>query len=98
MIKFQVTNPNFTTRNWNDKTTGQPRSMRIQTILAFIPDSQGKTETYDKIEMILNDNQNPLEVGIYTLTPECLYLDRNGRLQVSLQHLRNINQKLHAAA
>ena len=98
MIKLQVTDPNFQERNWIDKITGKPRSMRIQTILAYLPDSNGKTDTYDKIEMILNENQNPLEVGLYTLTPQCLYLDRNGRLQVSLQHLQNTSQKLHAAA
>lgn len=93
MIKFQVTNPNFATRNWNDKTTGQPRSMRIQTVLAFLPDSQGKTDTYDKIEMILNENQNPLEVGLYQLTAQCVYLDRNGRLQVSLANLQPLQPK-----
>lgn len=98
MIKFQVTNPNFDERKWNDKTTGLPRSMRIQTLLAYLPDNQGKTDTYDKVEMILNDNQNPLAVGFYTLTPQCVYLDRNGRLQIGLQNLQPIPAKLSAAA
>ena len=93
MIKFQVTNPNYDLRKWNDKTTGLPRSMRIQTLLAYLPDSSGKSDTYDKIEMILNDNQNPFEVGIYTLTPECIYLDRNGRLQIGLTNLQPIPNK-----
>jgi hypothetical protein len=97
MIKFQVTNPDIITRNWNDKVTGQPRSMRIQTLLAFLPDLQGKTDTYDKIEMILQDNQNPLPVGFYQLTPQCIYLDRNGRLQVGLSYLQPMQQKLATA-
>lgn len=98
MIKLQVTDPNFTERKWNDKVTGQPRSMRIQTILAYLPDSNGKTDTYDKIEMILNEDQNPFPVGIYTLTPQCIYLDRNGRMQLGLSNIQPIQQKLASAA
>lgn len=98
MIKFQVTNPDYLTRKWNDKITGDLRSMRIQTLLAFLPDSQGKTDTYDKVEFILNDSQNPYPIGLYTFSPSSFYLDRNGRLQISLSNLVPVLNKQLAAA
>lgn len=100
MIRLQVKNPNFNKREWTDKTTGERRSMRIQQVLAYMVDSTGNIdETPDKIEVILNENQNPFEVGNYQLTPQCLYLDRNGRIQVSLTNMKLIPaQKLQSAA
>lgn len=99
MIRFQVKNPNVTVREWNDRTTGQPRSMRIQQVLAFLTNSQGQVDdTPDKVEMILNNNQQPLEAGYYQLTPDCIYLDRNGRLQVSLSNIKPLAQPQKASA
>ena len=98
MIKFQVKNATPVTRNWIDKSTGERRSMRIQQLLAYLPDSQGKTEDYDKIEVILRDQQNPYEVGFYQLTPASIYLDRNSRLQIGLNNLQPMQNKLAAAA
>lgn len=99
MIKLQVKNPNFTTRTWNDRTTGQPRSMRIQQVLAYLVNSDGQPDdTPDKLEVILNENQAPFPVGFYQLTPSCVYLDRNNRLQIGLSNMQPIAQKTQAAA
>ena len=94
MIKIEIKDGAAIERKWNDKVTGKPRSMRIQTCLVYLPNSQGVVDgTYDKIESILNDNQNPHPVGIYTLSPNCFYLDRNGRLQVSLSNIEKFQPK-----
>ena len=98
MIRIQVKNAHPVERNWIDKTTGERRSMRIQTMLVYLPDAQGKTEDYDKVEHILSDKANPFEVGFYTLTPQCIYLDRNGRMQISLGNIQLVQSKLSAAA
>ena len=98
MIKIQVKNNIPITRNWIDKTTGEQRSMRIQTLLVYLPDAQGKMDDYDKVEHILSDKAQPFDVGFYTLTPSCLYLDRNGRLQIGLGNIQPIQQKLATAA
>lgn len=93
MIRFQVKNAQPLTRNWIDKTTGEKRSMRIQQLLVYLPDSFGKTDDYDKIEVILRDEQNPYDVGFFQLSPQSIYLDRNGRLQVGLNNLIPLQQK-----
>ena len=98
MIRIQVKNPTPITRNWKDKTTGELRSMRIQQLLVYLPDAFGKTDDYDKIEVILRDNQNPYEIGNYQLSPLCVYLDRNSRLQIGLNNIVPMQTKLAAAA
>lgn len=100
MIRLQVKNGNYTERKWIDKTTGEQRSMRIQQVLAYMVDSTGNVDdTPDKIEVILNEKQNPFDIGNYQLTPQCLYLDRNGRIQVSLTNMKLLPAKqLQAAA
>lgn len=98
MIKIQVKNNIPVTRNWTDKTTGEQRSMRIQTLLIYLPDPTGKMEDYDKVEHILADKANPFDIGFYTLVPQCIYLDRNGRLQIGLGNIQPIQSKLPAAA
>lgn len=99
MLKIQVKNSAFVTRSWNDKTTGEVRSMNIQQILVFLTNSEGQVdETPDKVELILANKQLPYPVGVYQLTPECIYLDRNGRLQVSLTHMKPIVVRQQAAA
>lgn len=98
MIKIQVKNAHPLERNWIDKTTGERRSMRIQTLLVYLPDSTGKMDDYDKVEHILSDKANPFEVGFYQLVPQCFYLDRNGRMQVSFGNMQPIQSKLQQAA
>lgn len=97
MIKLQVKSTQTNTVKWNDKTTGQPRSMELQTVLVFLPNSQGHIdETPDKIEVPVNNQ--PLQVGIYTLTPQCIYLDRNRRLAISLDNIQPVQKSVQAAA
>ena len=97
MIKIQVKTNGFTVRNWNDKITGKPMSMRIQILYVYLPDSTGKCDDYDKVEFILNDKSNPFEVGDYKLVPQCLYLDRNNRMQISYSNMQPMNQTQKAA-
>ena len=99
MIKLIVPSNEVNTRNWLDKMTGQPRSMRIQTVLAYLVNSDGQTDgTYDKIEVILNEKQLPYQKGEFQLSPACIYLDRNGRLQVSLSNMQLVNHGQKQAA
>lgn len=97
MIKLQVKSTQTQQVKWNDKVTGQPRSMELQTVLVFLPDSQGKIDdTPDKIEVPVNNR--PLEVGIYQLTPQCIYLDRNRRLAITLDNIQPIAKPQQQAA
>jgi len=94
MIRIQVKDVTVQKREWLDKVTKLPRSMRLQKVLAFMVNADGNIdETPDKIEIILNENQNAFEAGMYQLTPQCLYLDRNARIQVSLNYMKLINVK-----
>lgn len=97
MLRIQVKSNAITTRDWTDKLTGKPRSMRIQQLFVYLPDSTGKCDDYDKVEYILNDKANPFEPGDYKLVPQCLYLDRQNRIQVSFQYMQPMNLAQKAA-
>ncbi|HSH72829.1 MAG TPA: hypothetical protein VK974_07205 [Methylophilaceae bacterium] len=99
MIKLEIKDPKPVERKWIDKGTGEQRSMRIQTLLAYLPNANGTLDgTYDKVECILNNNQPSFPAGMYELTPACIYLDRNGRLQVGLSNIQPVaNQQTKAA-
>ena len=91
MIKIQVKDTECRTINFKDKRTGESRSFKTQEARAYLANSQGKIdETSDKFEIALNSNDAPFEVGFYQLTPACIYLDRNGRLQVGLSNMQKL--------
>jgi len=91
MIKITIPSDKTATRKWTDKATGELRQMTLQTALLYLANSDGELDgTYDKVERILNTNEFPLPAGDYTLSPSSFYLDRNGRLAVSLNNLKPI--------
>lgn len=93
MIRLEIKSEKTTTRNWNDRATGQPRSMELQEILLYLPNAEGISDSYDRIDTVVDNQEGPLKIGNYTLTPSCLYLDRNRRLSVSLRNLKRINDQ-----
>lgn len=91
MIKITIPTDKTATRKWTDKTTGELRQMTLQTALVYLTNPDGELDgTYDKLERILNTNEHPLPAGDYTLSPASFYLDRNGRLAVSLNNLKSL--------
>ena len=99
MIKVSVKSNTIETVQYKNKTTGNPATLRLQTVFLFMPNDQGVIDgTYDKISMPLNAEQAPFPVGDYQLTPTCLYLDRNRRLCVSLNNMQPYASQVKQAA
>ena len=90
MIKIEVKSDATREIKFTDKRTGEARSFRVQEARAFLADAFGKFDDSDKFEIALNQNDAPFAVGFYTLTPSCIYMDRNGRLQVGLTNMKKI--------
>lgn len=99
MLKISVKSDIIETVQYRNKTTGNPATLRLQTVFIYMPNSQGVVDgTYDKISMPLNEAQAPFPIGDYQLSPACLYLDRNRRLAVSLNNMQPIQNSLKQAA
>ncbi len=84
MIKFTV--PDLPTRHMTGvgKTSGKPYDMTFQTVYAHTADQSGKPLPFpEKTEIILDKGTAPYAVGEYTLSPNSLYVDRNGSLAVA---------------
>lgn len=98
MIRIEIKSTVTRQIKWNDKATGQPRSMEMQDVFVYLPNEEGNTDSYDKIESAIDSNVGPIPIGNYTLTPSCIYLDRNRRLAISLRNIKQIQGTLKAAA
>lgn len=98
MIRIEIKSTQTRTINWTDKATNQPRSMEMQDVFVYLPSPDGTTDAYDKIETAIDTKTGPTPVGNYTLTPQCIYLDRNRRLAVSLRNIKPIQPQQKATA
>lgn len=85
MIKFTV--PALPIRNMKGigKTSGKPYDMNFQTVYAHTSDQSGQPLPFpEKTEIILpTDKPNGYPPGMYTLSPDSLYVGRNGNLEVA---------------
>lgn len=98
MIRIEIKSTATRTINYTNKTTGKPASMEMQDVFVYLPNAEGQTDSYDKIEVAIDERTGPTPTGNYTLTPQCIYLDRNRRLSVSLRNMKAIQGTLKAAA
>lgn len=66
------------------KTSGKPYSMDFQTVYVHTADQQGNPLPFpEKTEIILDKGAQAYPPGEYTLSPNSLYVDRNGSLAVA---------------
>lgn len=99
MIKIQVTDTTTREIRFNDKRSGQQRSFKIQNARVFLANNEGKIDDVaERFEISLNNDAQPFDIGIYTLTPNCIYLDRNGRLQVGVNNMKKIAEPVKNVA
>jgi len=95
MLNVKVLNGEVRKIEGTSVRTNKPYSFRTQEayISTFDPKT-GKPHPYpQRIEITLGDEQTPYAVGDYQLSPFSLYVDRNGRLNVSprLEPVRTSN-------
>jgi hypothetical protein len=76
---YEVLLSQYETVSGTSKKTGNPFSFNKQEIYAH---KEGNPYP-DKTEIILQDGQAAYLVGQYKLSPDSVYVDRNGRLALS---------------
>ena len=82
MLKIVIANPEVREMKGVGKTSGKPYHMRFQSAHAFTVDKSGVMAEYpDKFELQLDDGQIPYAKGEYKLSPNSLYVSRDGRLE-----------------
>jgi hypothetical protein len=83
---IKVTVPALPVRNMKGigKTSLKPYDFNIQTIYCHTADQLGNALPFpEKSELMLDSDQAPFPPGEYTLLPNSLYVDRQGRLAVA---------------
>lgn len=84
MIKIRILNDKVQHLAGVGKTSGKPYELNIQTGYAYTVDGDGQVaEIPEKFEFILDRDQSPLKRGEYTLSPDAIYVDRNGRIAIN---------------
>jgi hypothetical protein len=84
MLKIEVAKSVERRNQGTNRTTGKPFDFRTQVVWVHTYDRDGEPEAHPtKIEVFLDDDQVPYPVGVYTLHPSAIYVDRTGRLAIS---------------
>lgn len=83
MIKIEVRDAVATVRNITSKA-GKELQFREQAAYAFTLDRNGAVRPYpESIRINLRDGQEPYAVGMYTLAPASVWVDRFGGLALA---------------
>lgn len=84
MIKIRILTDKTQHLKGIGRSSGKPYDMHIQTAYAFTIDRDGTvSEIPEKFEFVLDQDQSPFPRGDYTLTPDAVYIDRNGRMGIN---------------
>lgn len=85
MIKFTVPSLPIRSQKGIGKVSQKPYDMAFQTVYAHTQDQSGQPLPFpEKTEIILSDdNRSGYPPGEYTLSPNSLYVDRQGNLAVA---------------
>ena len=88
MIKVSVTSTEVRNQSGNAKATNKPYSLNFQEVWVHTSDRKGNPNPYpEKVEVILEKNEQGAAlfypVGEYALSPNSIYVDRNGSLAIS---------------
>jgi len=83
MIKIEIDTPDVREIKGVSPKTNKPYHLRIQHGYAFIVGQDGKPSKYpEKFEFMLDGDQSPYPVGLYTLHPGAIGV-REGRLTLT---------------
>mgnify|MGYP001125754574 CR=1 FL=1 len=89
MIKIRILSDKLNILKGTGKESGKPYEMHIQTAYAYTVDDSGAVvEIPEKFEFVLPKDADgfiskPLPRGDYTLSPNAIYIDRNGRMSIN---------------
>lgn len=87
MIRIEVKSTEVRSISGTSKT-GKPYNIRDQEAYAYTVGRDGQPRPYpERISLQLEDDQAPLEPGIYTLAPASLYVGDYGRLMLGRPQL-----------
>lgn len=86
MIKILIHKPEVRLIDYVSKKTGQPAQLRAMEGYAFTVNSHGEAAPFpEKFEFLLDKDQPAFGPGEYTLHPSCIYVDRQGKLALSVR-------------
>lgn len=98
MLKIEIKSALITEISGTSKL-GKPYHMRKQSAWAHTYDQQGNPNPYpERIELTLNDGQDPFPVGNYTLSDKCFFVGDFGKLEVGRLVLEPVAAAVRAAA
>lgn len=84
MIEIRITSPDVRELKGTSKSTGREYHLRIQTAYAFCVAPDGSVAEYpEKFEISLDRDQPAYARGAYRLAPSAVYVNRDGRLDLS---------------
>jgi hypothetical protein len=84
MIKVRILTDKTQHLKGIGKASGKPYDMHLQTAYAFTIDGDGTvSEIPEKFEFVLEQGQLPFPRGDYTVTPDAIFVDRNGRMGIN---------------
>jgi hypothetical protein len=83
---IKITVPALPIRNMKGvgKQSNKPYDMNFQTVYCHTADQTGQPLPFpEKVEIILDQGAQPYAPGEYTLSPNSLFVSREGRLEVA---------------
>ena len=84
MIRIEVKSATAREISGNAKGTNKPYSFGVQEVWAHVVDKDGKPQPYPvKTEVMLENGKAPYPVGNYVLDATSIYVNRNGRLDLT---------------
>lgn len=98
MLKIEIKSPLVTEISGTSKA-GKPYFIRKQAAWAHTYDAQGNLNPYpERIELSLNDGQEPFNPGVYTLSDKSFFVGDFGKLEVGRLILDPVAAPMKAAA
>ena len=85
MIKAEILDTQTKTLEGKSQTTGKDYSFKIQQAWIWVLDPQTKQASRhpQKIELMLDKDEQPYSVGFYELELSSIYVNRRGRLDIA---------------
>jgi hypothetical protein len=99
MLKVEIKSTDIDSFSGISKKTGQPFAIRSQTAYAHTFDRNGVQFPYpQQIKISLDDDQLPFAVGAYVVAPQCIYVDKFGKLALGRLSLTPVPNQMRQAA
>lgn len=83
MITVEIKEVAVTNKSGTAAKTGKAYSIDEQTGWAHLCDKSGNPHPYPvRVQIALENGQDPYQPGLYTLAPESLYANRYGQIEI----------------